>query len=820
MSTTNRVGDLRAYGHSDVHIGNKNVVVQAPERPETPPKPSSFIPFCRDSRFVERKTILDRIQQACSASPSRAALAGLGGVGKSQLAIEQAYRVRDAFRKNNQEIWVFWVHAGTRARVEQGFKAIADAVKICGRNQPNADILQLVYQWLCNEHNGQWLMVLDSADDANVFYHVSQDRKQSATAREETKALSAYLPQSSNGSIIITTRNKDLAFRLTGHHSHVIEVGPMNRTDALALLKTKSGSQFDEVSGIELVEALGHMPLAIGQAAAYIQQRAPRTSVKKYLEEFRRNEQKQLSLLNHDSGDLRRDPDVSNSVITTWQISFEYIRSQRRTATELLSLMSFFDCQGIQDHLVQPNPQNKNHDYKAHSNDESISISEISNDAFEEDIAALQNYSLISTNETGDTFEMHGLVQLSTRKWLDTHKETEKFKMQCISRLARVFPEPEFSNWPACRKLFPHVEQAALYDLEDKESQQLEDFQQMLYYGGWYSSDQGRYAAAETMLQKAIATAKKVFDAEDNMANAMNTLAFVYMRQKRWKLAEQLFRETLKIREAVLEPDHPSILLSMSSLASAYLYQGLLDVAELEFAQLIKKEEMVLGPEHPYTLMSMQSLAFVYRNQKRWQEAELLLVQVVEVCKRVQGPEHPDTLSSMYNIASTYTDQERWQEAELLLVQHPNTLSNMYSLTFIYADQERWQEAELLLVQVVEMRRRVLGPEHPDTLNSMYSLASAYNKRKRWQEAELLLVEVIEVGKRVKGPEHPDTLNSISELADSREGLGYRDEAIQLMEQCAQVRTRVLGHEHSDTQWSLSILQYWRAGKAQTRERR
>ncbi|KAI0544399.1 P-loop containing nucleoside triphosphate hydrolase protein [Xylaria curta] len=789
MSTTNRVGGLRAYGHSDVHVGNNNIVVQAPERPETPPKPSSFIPFCRDSHFIERKTILNRMKQACSAPPSRAALVGLGGVGKSQLAIEYAYRVRDAFKRGNKDIWVFWVHAATRARVEQGFKAIADAVKIRGRNQPNADTLQLVYQWLCNEHNGQWLMVLDSADDINVFYDVSQDGKQPATAKEETKTLRTYLPQSSNGSIIITTRNKDLAFRLTGHPSHVIDVGPMGRADALALLKTKSGSHFDEISGIELVEALGHMPLAIGQAAAYIQQRAPRISVKKYLQEFRQNEQKQFSLLNYDGGDLRREPGAPNSVITTLQITFEHIRSHRRSATELLSLMSFFDCQGIQDYLVQPIFSNGNHKYKAISNNapEGNTCKEM----FEEDIATLRNYSLISANETGDTFEMHGLVQLSTRKWLDMHKETEKFKMACIGRLARTFPPPHFSNWPACRKLFPHVEQAVLYYPKDKELQHLEDFERILHCGGWYSHNQGKYAAAERMLEKALAVAKNLLGTEhEETANVMNSLTMNYMRQQRWEDAEQMLKETLEISKAILKPDDPRMLDYMDHLAQVYNNQGRLDVAELEFTQIIEKCERMLGSEHPDTLISTHNLAIVYIDQKRSQKAELLFKEVVEREKKVLGPEHPDTLGSMHGLASSYIDQKRWQKAESLLE------------------------------KVVERRKKVLGLEHPDTLSSIHELAFVYNSQERWQEAELLLTQVVERRKWVLGPEHPNTLTSMAVLAYARKGLGYTDEAMELTEQCAQARIRVLGREHPDTQDSLSWLQYWCDEKSQARERR
>ncbi|KAK4205988.1 hypothetical protein QBC37DRAFT_157711 [Rhypophila decipiens] len=138
-----------------------------PERAETPPAPFATIPFSRDPDFVDRGNIVDQIDKRCSEPAARVALVDLGGVGKSQLAIEFAHRIADG----QPDRWVFWVHAGTQARVEEGFRTIAEAVKLPGRNQPKADIPQLIHGWLSNERNARWVMILDSADDRDVFYN-------------------------------------------------------------------------------------------------------------------------------------------------------------------------------------------------------------------------------------------------------------------------------------------------------------------------------------------------------------------------------------------------------------------------------------------------------------------------------------------------------------------------------------------------------------------------------------------------------------------------------------------------------------------------
>ena len=412
------------------------------------------------------------------------ALVGLGGVGKSQLAIEYAHRVV----AGRADTWVFWVHAGTQARVEEGFRTIADTVKLHGRNQLKANIPQLVYGWLSNERNGRWIMILDSADDRDVFYRTTNGDAPTGGDAHNGRPFATYLPQSRNGSIIITTRNKDLAFRLTGRRQNMVEVGPMAQTDALTLLEKKLGSLPETDVAVDLVRALDLVPLAISQAAAYIHARAPRSSPEKYLAEFRENERKRSRLLEHDAGDLRRDRGASNAILTTWQISFDYIQSKRPSAADLLSRMSVFDRQGIPESLLKPSKQTETatrasgSEYTEDSGSES-SDSE-ADSGFEDDVAMLRDYCLIVANEAGDQFEMHGLVQLSTRKWLKAVGQLETFKQQYIERMAASFPTGEYENWATCRSLFTHV--LVVFDYKASE-ETTERWATLLHNGGWYA---------------------------------------------------------------------------------------------------------------------------------------------------------------------------------------------------------------------------------------------------------------------------------------------------------------------------------------------
>ena len=583
------------------------------------------------------------------------ALVGLGGVGKSQLAIEYAHRIA----AGQADTWVFWVHGSTQARIEEGFKKIADAVKLPGRNQPKANIPQLVYSWLSNERNGRWIMILDSADDGDVFYRLTSGDACNG------RPFATYLPQSRNGSIIITTRNKDLAFRLTGRLHNMIEVGPMAQTDALTLLEKKLGSLPDADVATDLVRSLDFVPLAMSQAAAYIQARAPLSSPEKYLAEFREGERKRSRLLEHHAGDLRRDGGASNAILTTWQISFDHIRSLRRSAADLLSLMSFFDRQGIPVWVLKPSRIAKDamrvkdlDKARDRESEDSSSATDgdtndgIDNDidgGFEDDVAMLRDYCLICADEAGDEFEMHGLVQLSTRRWLEANGREETFKQQFIEQMAASFPTGRYENWATCRSLFAHVQAALGYRPREDT---VERWATLLHNGGWYVWSQGRYDVARQMLRKARKVREKRLGKEDIATLASTSMfALVLSDRGRWEEAEKLFAQVMETRKTKLGADHPDTLTSMANLASTYMNQGRWEEAEKLFVQVMETRKTKLGADHPDTLASMNNLAFTWKNQGRHRDALALMEDCAQARQRVLRAKHPSTLSSLATIS-------------------------------------------------------------------------------------------------------------------------------------------------------------------------
>ncbi|KAJ5691281.1 hypothetical protein N7488_012016 [Penicillium malachiteum] len=174
-----------------------------PERPETPPKPLSTVPFARDPDFVNCITLLNQIHEKSSVPGSRIALVGLGGVGKSQLAIEYTYRVQF----ESPAIWVFW----------------------------------LVENWLWDDNRGKWVCILDNVDDDKLlcsFLTISKRDPSKDLPDASNKPLLEYIPRSRNGSTIITGRTREVALKMVTHKD-LIDVKPMERSEAVELFHRK-----------------------------------------------------------------------------------------------------------------------------------------------------------------------------------------------------------------------------------------------------------------------------------------------------------------------------------------------------------------------------------------------------------------------------------------------------------------------------------------------------------------------------------------------------------------------------------------------------
>jgi tetratricopeptide (TPR) repeat protein len=561
---------------------------------------------------------------------------------------------------------VFWVHASNTARFEQSFRDIADRVKIFGRQDPQANVFKLVHDWL-RQCKQRWLLVLDNVDDARFLL----DRLAASTnANTTSKPLREYLSHCERGSILITTRNKEAALKLV-EQLDIVFVEPMDKTQALALFEKKLEAQGVNSDVAELATELEYMPLAIVQAAAYISQSAPRCSVAKYLEQFRRSDGEKTSLLNHEAGQLRRDREAKNSIIITWQISFEHLRQNKSSAADLLSLMSFFDRQGIPEALVHGDQGAKRASIALETREGSTrrrlkqilgrakskpraqkeqKESDGCRTGFEDDVVALRNLCLISVDANGSTFEMHSLVQLATRRWLTANGKLERWKQQFVSNLHAAFPTGEYENWAACRALYAHAKAAVGQQPKDESS--IAEWATVLYRAAWYAERMGNIADAKMLATKAMKARKKVLGQKhEDTVWSVAMVGLAYKLGGRWDEAEKLQVQVMETFKTKLGADHPSTLTSMANLASTYSNQGRWDEAEKLEVQVMETSKTKLGADHPNTLTSMNNLAYTQRSLGREVEAIELMRECVQLSQQRFRPNHPNSLSFSATLA-------------------------------------------------------------------------------------------------------------------------------------------------------------------------
>ncbi|KAN0070150.1 hypothetical protein V8E54_011731 [Elaphomyces granulatus] len=781
------------------------VSVNRIRRNQTPQNGCWMVPFKRNPRFLGRHNEIVELEQKILSNNDqlvrKMAITGLGGVGKTQIALEVAYQVRD----RKPECSIFWIPSTSIEMIEQAYMSIGKHLGLQGVTP--TEMKMRVKAHLSSEKAGPWLLIVDNMDDMDMW----------STFNGSSPALDIFLPQSKYGFVLITTRNRQLATKLVG--PDVIDICQMNDRMATNLLRASlihKDLVNDHQATPQLLHQLSCLPLAITQAASYINETA--ISIATYLSLLKGQENVMVELLSQNFEDEWRYAGINNSVAVTWLISFHQIQKLNPLATDYLLFMSCIDPRDIPLSLLPP--------------DSSLVKQQNA-------LGLLKAYSFITGQADDQTVSLHRLVHVATRNWLQNEGMLERWTVNTGKRLRDIFPSDEHENRVLWREYLPH----ALFILQSKEEHLAQRVAQCLYTGALFKevlenkserlkiddeemltamSWMGLLTEAETLGVQVMETRKRVLGPEHpDTLTSMGNLARTYWKQGQWSEAETLGVQVMDTRKRVLGSEHPDTLASMHGLASTYLDQGEWTEAEKLFVQVIQTRKAILGPEHPDTLTSMNNLACTYSNQGRWTEAEKLEVQVMETRKTILGLEHPDTLASIYNLACTYSNQGRWTKAEKLEVQvmetrktilgpeHPDTLTSMNNLSCLYSHQGRWTEAEKLVVQVIETRKIILGPEHPDTLTSMANLASTYSHQRRWTEAEKLEVQVMETMKTVLGPEHPSTLIGMWNLSLTLKDLCRHDEALSMLQACVQLRDQRLGPSHPNTVKAAATLKRW-----------
>ncbi len=797
------------------------------------------IPYSRNLRFTGRERLLVQLhtllqERTMTANPRPLALSGLGGMGKTQTAVEYAYRYRDAYSA------VFWIRSDTLDTLTSDYLSIAEQVKLSETSSrvkltetPDQDQIQTttaaIKHWL--ETHSRWLLIFDNADNLNF--------------------ISEFLPMTDIGYVLLTTRINTM-----GELARKIDIAKLEPPEGALFLLRRAGilgpqatltsaDSADTARAEEISRMMDGLPLALDQAGAYIEERQYGLSAYLSLYKKRRNE------LLKERGGMNRDHPAS--VTTTLFLSFQNVERASQSAADLLRFCAFLAPDAIPEELLlEP-------DGWLETDIDNI-VSEL-----EEAVSILQRYSLIQRITLDDgqpALALHRLVQAVLRDDMDEQTQRRWVgRMTVLLNRMFLFDYRNLSTWSRCERLLAHAlvcmdhcKQWEMYD---------DDFLELCRSALAYLHHLVRYMEAEALAKQIYDIDRSLFapDGQDHaiISSDLNNHALILEALDRYAESESLYQQALQMRERLFGRNHPATADVIHNLANLYAEQGFFDKAE-QFhwealsirldAENVEKEDVAnsnhnlgniysikdygqaekyyqqslavlekeLGPRHPNLAIGLQNLGLLYQSKGQYGQAQAYLQRALAIREEALGPDHPDVAKTLVCLANFHKNQDHLSEAEPLYQRalaiyqktldpdHPDRVIILVGLASFYHYQKQYDRAEPLYKQAKAIREKIVGPDHPNVARLLVSLALLYTSQQKYDQAANLLQQALKIREQTFGHSHPDVADTLYYLALLFFQKNDHTRAESLYSRSLRVFEKTFGRDHPDVARSLMAL--------------
>jgi tetratricopeptide (TPR) repeat protein len=744
-----------------------------------PEKSKFLVPHQRNPFFTGREEILTNLETALTSKQKVAALSGLGGIGKTHTAIAYAYR---SYGRHQPE-HILWISAETLADIDNSYVRLAKELEINYLpDEKVEETVKRVKYWLAGNQN--CLLIFDNADDT-----------------ETISKIDSYLPPNFKGKVLITTRLAETRYYAK------IKIEKFLLTDGVDFLLKRAKLTPDlpvppdRSLAEQLVKELDGLPLALDQAGAYIAE-IPST-LAEYLQLYRDYKK---DLLDEES----KFTNDHATTFVTFQIAFKRLETLNLAAAEVIKIAAFLASDDIPEKIFKD--AGKQLSARLEEADKPIKWNKI--------IAEARLYSLITHDPGKKSFSIHRLVQTVIRESLTT-EECKNWVAKIANVLSELFPDSrQIDNMPACELLTPQVmsllKHIQKYEVMSKEVADL------LFAVGSYCVDCGLYNLAEPLYNEVLNILQILGAPYNDYANSLITLAGLYRVQCRYKEAENLYKEDLKITQA-MKIDHPTnYARSLDNLARLYSDQDRYEDAKKLYEQARNFRKEVLGEKHDDYAHSLNNLAEVHKLQRHYKKAERLYKEALKIYNNAQGQgmlSH-NYLSTLNNLALLHQEQGYYKKAErlykkvrekrkqILEESTPQDLKYVTklesyavicnNLAFLYNKQGHYEKAVLLYKETLDLRQQALSTNHPSYAVSLSQLAGVYKSQEQYSEAEQLYEKAVGIFKQVLGTFHPhyaQSLNNLAELYYAQKKYGHAE---QLYKEALSILESILGKEHRD----------------------
>jgi tetratricopeptide (TPR) repeat protein len=633
------------------------------------------IPYPRNPFFIGRDELLLRLHtqlqagQTTAISQSPQAISGLGGIGKTQMAVEYAYRYHQEYEV------VLWARAENQETLISSYNTIATLLKLPEREVQEQEItLQAIKRWL--QTHRKWLLILDNADNLDL--------------------LPTYLPPIPGGHILLTTRAWDMQ-RLASRievETLPLEQGTLFLLRRAALIPPDAALDQarieDRQTAMQIVQELGGLPLALDQAGAYLE--ATGMSLSQYRQVYQRHRR---TLLRERRA---RVPDHPEPVTTTWSLSFKQVEEHNQASAGLLRFCAYLAPDAIPENIITEGAPHLG-----------PRLASVATDPLKlgQAIEALRAYSLVQRDPQTQTLSVHRLVQAVVRDSMTAKAQTQ-WKQRVVRAVNASCPNVEdVAQWDACERWLPHAQMCAIWI--EQEDMTLPEAARLLNEAGYYLHLQARYEQAKPLYQSALTIRERALGSEHpDTATTLHHLAWLYRDQDQGERAELLYQRALAVRERALGSEHPSTASTLNHLAELYRSQGQYGRAEPLYQRALAIKEKKLGREHPSAANTLHNLAVLYQNQGQYEQAELLYLRALAIRDRMPGPKHPYAAGTLHQLATLYEAQGKYEQAELLYQralsirerhlgpQHPDTKTTLENYASLLRAMGRDEEAASL----------------------------------------------------------------------------------------------------------------------------
>lgn len=751
------------------------------EHPEIQAPPALLwnVPFPRNPCFTGREEILQTLHALLTTAQPVAltqvtALSGLGGIGKTQVAIEYAYRYAQEYRAS------FWLAAETAESLMTSLQQIAEQLKLpeCQAAE-QSQMIAAVQRWLAT-HPG-WLLIGDNVEDFDL--------------------LRTVLPPVQQECSLLTTRHQAL-----GTFAESLELRPMNGEEGVTLLLRRAkllngfapGAVLSQKEILranpavaELVMFLDGLPLALDQAGAYIEETG--CGVAEYLQQCHHQREQ---ILARRGAHERAHP---HSVTMTLRLSVEQIERASPATADLLRLCAFLHPESIPEEL-----------FVTVASHLGPVLGPVIADPYQFNLAlaALRSASLVTRHPEMRTLSIHRLVQAVLQDQMEP-AETFVWSKRAVQAIQATFPEVTYEVWRRCERLLPHVLMCAATIPDQAGGQELAE---MVRKAADYLRQRAQYEQAEPLYQRALRIQEYAVGSDHpQVAAPLYGLAKLYSNQGKYEQAEPLFQRALRIREQGLGLEHPQVAHVLNSLGLLYTEQGRYEQAEPLFQRALRAWEQTLGPEHPDVPLVLNNLAEIAREQGRYEQAEPLYERALRIWEQALGSEHQLVAFPLNNLAEIAREQGKYEQAEPLYEralriwdqalgpEHPNVANALDGLAETARKWGKYEQAEPLFQRALQIREQHLVSNHPVIAVTLHHLATLYQEQGKYEQAEPLYQQALHIRKQQLGPEHPETATTLSGLAGLYQRQGKERQAEPLYQRALAICEQRLGPTHPKT---------------------